>query len=64
VSDAITRRQAAGNAIKENNVKFTPGLSSASAIVDADILEIDTKNKKLLSMGENLAVRGEGRRAG
>ena len=58
VSDAITRRQAAGNAIKENNVKFTPGLSSASAIVDADILEIDTKNKEVAFNGEISGARG------
>jgi hypothetical protein len=54
----ISRRQAAGNAIKENNVKFTPGLSNASAIVGADTLEIDTKNKEVAFNGEISGARG------
>lgn len=58
VSAEIARRQAAGNAIKENNVKFTPGLSNASAIVGADILEIDTKNKEVAFNGEISGARG------
>lgn len=58
VSSDITRRQAAGNAIKENNVKFTPGLSNATAIVDADILEIDTKDKEVAFNGQISGARG------
>lgn len=58
VSADIARRQAAGNAIKENNVKFTPGLSDASAIVDADILEIDTKDREVAFNGLISGARG------
>jgi hypothetical protein len=58
VLPTISRRQTAGNVIKENNVRFTPGLSGATAIVDADILEIDTKNKEVAFNGEISGARG------
>lgn len=58
VGEAVSRRQSAGNAIKENNVRFTPGLSNATAIVDADILEIDTKNREVAFNGEVSGARG------
>lgn len=58
VLPTISRRQTAGNVIKENNVQFTPGLTGATAIVDADILEIDTKNKEVAFNGEISGARG------
>jgi len=58
VLPTISRRQTAGNVIKENNVRFTPGLAGATAIVDADILEIDTKNKEVAFNGEISGARG------
>lgn len=47
----IPNLPAAGRAIKPNNVRFTPGLSSASAILDADILEINTLNREVFFNG-------------
>jgi len=58
VSPTIERQQTGGNAIKENNVQFTPGLTGATAIVDADVLEIDTKNKEVAFNGEVEGARG------
>lgn len=58
VSPTITRRQSGGNAIKENNVIFTPGLSGATGIIDADILEIDTKKREVAFNGEVEGARG------
>lgn len=42
---------AAGRAIKPNNVRFTPGLQNATAILDADILEINTLNREVFFNG-------------
>ena len=58
VSNTIARRPAAGNAIKKNNVQFTPGLSGATAIVSADILEIDTKDHVVAYNGSVQNARG------
>lgn len=58
VSADIVRQQSGGNAIKENNVRFTPGLSGATAIVDADTLEIDTKKREVAFNGEIEGARG------
>lgn len=58
VSNVISRRPAAGNAIKTNNVQFTPGLSGATAIVSADILEIDTKDHVVAYNGSVQNARG------
>lgn len=58
VSNNITRRPAAGNAIKKNDVQFTPGLSGATGIVGADILEIDTKEHVVSFNGSVDGARG------
>lgn len=58
VSQILTRRPATGNAIKTNNVQFTPGLSGATGIVNADILEIDTKDHVVAYNGSVQNARG------
>ena len=58
VSNVITRRSAAGNAIKKNDVQFTPGLEGATAIVSADLLEIDTKDHVVAYNGTVQNARG------
>jgi hypothetical protein len=58
VSDTIARTISAGQAIKKNDVQFTPGIVGASAVLSADILEIDTKNKEVAFNGEVDGARG------
>jgi hypothetical protein len=58
VSPLIERQQSGGNAIEENNVQFTPGLSGATGVIDADVLEIDTKNREVAFNGEIEGARG------
>lgn len=58
VSDEIEQTQSGGNVIKTNDVQFTPGLTGASAIVQADILEIDTQNREVAFNGEVEGARG------
>lgn len=58
VETVLARRPAAGNAIKKNDVQFTPGLSGATAIVSADILEIDTKDHVVAYNGSVQNARG------
>jgi hypothetical protein len=58
VSDTIVRTIAAGRAIKKNDVQFTPGITGASAVLSADILEIDTKNKEVSFNGDVDGARG------
>jgi hypothetical protein len=58
VSPLIERQQSGGNAIEENNVQFTPGLSGATGVIDADVLEIDTKNREVAFNGEVEGARG------
>lgn len=58
VSNVLSRRPAAGNVIKKNDVQFTPGLSGATAIVSADILEIDTKEHVVAFNGSVDGARG------
>jgi lipopolysaccharide assembly outer membrane protein LptD (OstA) len=58
VSDTIAEIPAAGNVIQTQNVQFTPGLTGATAIVSADILEIDTKNREVAFNGEIEGARG------
>jgi DNA/RNA endonuclease YhcR with UshA esterase domain len=55
----IVRLPAAGRAIKTNNVRFTPGLSGATAILDADILEINTQNREVFFNGFVEGARGK-----
>jgi hypothetical protein len=59
VSDTIPRTLASGKAIKKNDVPFTPGISGALAVLSADILEIDTKNKEVAFNGEVEGARGK-----
>jgi hypothetical protein len=59
VESVISRRAAAGNAIKKNDVQFTPGLSGATGIVNADILEIDTKDHVVAYNGSVENARGK-----
>lgn len=49
--DDIPLLPAAGRAIKPNNVRFTPGLEDATAVLDADILEINTRNREVFFNG-------------
>lgn len=58
VSDVIVETQTGGNVIVTNNVSFTPGLSGASGVVSADILEIDTKDREVAFNGEIEGARG------
>jgi hypothetical protein len=58
VSDTIERIVASGKAIKTNNVTFTPGISGATAVLQADILEIDTQNREVAFNGELEGARG------
>ena len=58
VSATIVETPTGGNVIKTNNVQFTPGLTGASAVVSADILEIDTKNREVAFNGELEGARG------
>ena len=54
----ITQQTTGGNAIRTNNVQFTPGLNNATAIVNADILEIDTKKREVAYNGVVDGARG------
>jgi hypothetical protein len=58
VSNVVSRRPAAGNAIKRNNVQFTPGITGATAVVGSDILEIDTKDHVVAFNGFVEGARG------
>jgi hypothetical protein len=58
VPPTIAETPTGGNIIKTNNVQFTPGLTGASAVVAADILEIDTKNREVAFNGEIEGARG------
>jgi hypothetical protein len=58
VSETIIETPTGGNVIQTNNVQFTPGLTGASAVVSADILEIDTKNREVAFNGELEGARG------
>jgi hypothetical protein len=52
VSDTIARTSAAGKAIKKNDIQFTPGIAgNPTAVLSADILEIDTKDKEVAFNG-------------
>jgi hypothetical protein len=51
VSENITRVFASGKAVKKNDIQFTPGLTGATAVLQADILEIDTKNREVAFNG-------------
>jgi hypothetical protein len=55
---SLAKRPAAGNAIRPNNVQFTPGLSGATAVVGADVLEIDTKDHVVSFNGSVQNARG------
>lgn len=55
----ITRRLAAGRAIKPNDVRFTPGLSNATAVLDADLLEINTQDREVFFNGFIEGARGK-----
>jgi len=58
VSSTIAKTASAGKAVKKNDVQFTPGLSGATAVLSADILEIDTKNKEVAFNGDVEGARG------
>jgi hypothetical protein len=58
VSATIVETPTGGNVVQTNNVQFTPGLTGASAVVSADILEIDTKNREVAFNGELEGARG------
>jgi Phage tail protein len=58
VSENIPRTFSAGKAIEKNDIQFTPGIVGASAVLSADILEIDTKNKEVAFNGDVDGARG------
>jgi len=58
VSLEISNRPAAGNAIRPENVEFTPGLTGATSVTNADILEIDTKDHVVSFNGSVQNARG------
>jgi hypothetical protein len=58
VSDTIVRTLASGRAIKKNDVQFTPGISGATAVLSADLLEINTNDKEVAFNGEVEGARG------
>jgi hypothetical protein len=58
VSDTIARTFSAGKAIQKNDIQFFPGISGASAVLSADILEIDTKNREVAFNGDVNGARG------
>ena len=59
VSDTIVRTLASGRAIKKNDVQFTPGIpGSPTAVLSADILEINTRDKEVAFNGELEGARG------
>lgn len=58
VQNTLDRQPAAGNAIKRNDVQFTPGLVDATSVVSADILEIDTKDHVVAFNGFVAGARG------
>jgi hypothetical protein len=49
---------ASGRAIKKNDIQFTPGVTGATAVLSADILEINTKDKEVAFNGELEGARG------
>lgn len=51
VAANITRATASGKSIKKNDIQFTPGLTGATAVLQADLLEIDTKNREVAFNG-------------
>lgn len=51
VAANIVRAYSSGKAIKKNDIQFTPGLSGATAVLQADILEIDTQNREVAFNG-------------
>jgi hypothetical protein len=59
VGSELTRRSAAGQAIKPNDVRFTPGLTNATAVLDADLLEINTQNREVFFNGFIEGARGK-----
>ncbi len=59
VPNDIARQVSVGKAIKTNDVRFTPGLTTAIVVRDADILEIDTKNREVAFNGEVDGARGK-----
>jgi hypothetical protein len=57
-SETISKTVSGGVATRTNNVIFTPGIVGGSAIVSAEILEIDTKNREVAFNGEIEGARG------
>jgi hypothetical protein len=58
VSDVIVKTQASGKSVKKNDVIFTPGIQNATAILSADVLEIDTQNREVAFNGVVEGARG------
>lgn len=57
VSANIPRVASAGEVIKKNDVQFTPGVSGASAVLPADVLEINTQDREVSFNGETEGAR-------
>jgi hypothetical protein len=58
VPSDIQRLSSSGRAIKTNDVPFTPGLTDATLVRDADVLEIDTRDREVAFNGEVEGARG------
>lgn len=58
VSATVVKTQTSGKSVKKNDVIFTPGISNATAILSADILEIDTQNREVAFNGVVEGARG------
>jgi DNA/RNA endonuclease YhcR with UshA esterase domain len=59
VGPDIERKLAAGKIIKPNDVRFTSDLATATAVLDADLLEIDTDTREVFFNGEAEGARGK-----
>jgi hypothetical protein len=58
VAPDVSRSISPGFVVKKNEVQFTPGVLGGVVTRDADILEIETKDREVAFNGETLGARG------
>jgi hypothetical protein len=58
VGSIVDRTQSPGFVVKKNEIQFTPGVVGGVVTKDADILEIETKDREVAFNGETLGARG------
>lgn len=58
VGSIVDRTQSPGFIVKKNEIQFTPGVIGGVVTKDADILEIETKDREVAFNGETLGARG------